>query len=110
MNAYRLTVLTAVAEGENALVQIDRQRAFIDALREVPLPPTPIGLPIPQRHTFELPNYGDVPLPFEVQLSQLHKVKFMSIPWTAIKCFGVGTLVCSQEECAPQKTAPLANL
>jgi NodT family efflux transporter outer membrane factor (OMF) lipoprotein len=34
LNAYRLTVLTAVAEVENALVQIDRQEAFIKALRE----------------------------------------------------------------------------
>jgi NodT family efflux transporter outer membrane factor (OMF) lipoprotein len=33
LNDYRLTVLTAVAEVENALVRIDRQQAFIVALR-----------------------------------------------------------------------------
>lgn len=33
LSAYRLVVLTAVTEVENALIQIDRQVAFIDALR-----------------------------------------------------------------------------
>jgi len=40
----------------------------------VRLPPTPIGLETPQRHTFELPNYSDVELPFEVQMGQLNKL------------------------------------
>ena len=50
------------------------------------LPPTPIGLPQPSVHALELPNYGDVPLPFEVQLSQLNKINAANYDFPILVC------------------------
>ena len=42
------------------------------------LPPTPIGLPQPSVHALELPNYGDVPLAFELELDEMHALNEQS--------------------------------
>ena len=42
------------------------------------LPPTPIGLPQPSLHALELPNYGDVPLAFELELDDMHALNEQS--------------------------------
>ena len=44
------------------------------------LPPTPIGLPQPSLHALELPNYGDVPLAFELELDEMRELVIMLHP------------------------------
>ena len=77
---YELPLLLQIASGRQIVLNVIGhtmalgERYLHIPLREIPLPPTPIGLPVAQRHTFELPNYGNVDLPFEVVLSHLHRV------------------------------------
>ena len=74
---YELPLLLQIASGRQLVLNVQGrtlalgERYLHIPLREIPLPPTPIGLPAPQRHTFELPNYSDLELPFEVQLEQM---------------------------------------
>jgi len=77
---YELPVLLQVASGRQLTLNVQGrtlalgERYLHIPLREVVLPPAPIGLQTPQRHTFELPNFSDVELPFEVQLQQVYKL------------------------------------
>ena len=89
---YELPILMQVKQGRQIVLNLQGRTLALGEqylhipLREIPLPPTPIGLPSAQRHTFELPNYSDVPLPFEVQLSQLHKVNEANFGFPILQC------------------------
>ena len=89
---YELPILMQVASGRQIVLNLQGRTLALGEkylhipLREIPLPPTPIGLPTAQRHTFELPNYGDVPLPFEVQLEQLNRVNAANYGFPVLQC------------------------
>ena len=89
---YELPVLLQVASGRQVVLNLQGRTLALGEkylhipLREIPLPPTPIGLPHAQRHTFELPNYSDVPLPFEVQLAMLRKVNAANFNFDILEC------------------------
>lgn len=42
--------------------------------RQIHFGPTPIGLPQPQRHTIELPNYSGAPLMYKVDTSAINEL------------------------------------
>uniref|UniRef100_A0A6U7JJ14 Coiled-coil domain-containing protein 108 n=1 Tax=Haptolina brevifila TaxID=156173 RepID=A0A6U7JJ14_9EUKA len=77
---YELPLLLQVTSGRQLVLNVQGrtlalgERYLHIPLREVRLPPTPIGLETAQRHTFELPNYTDVELPFDVQLAEINKL------------------------------------
>ena len=89
---YELPVLLQITSGRQLTLNIKGRTLALGEkylhipLREVVLPPTPIGLQTPQRHTFELPNYSDVPLPFEVQLQQVYNLNASNFNFPILVC------------------------
>ena len=81
---YELPLLVALANGKQFVLNL-KWRTLVPGeehlhlpLREVRLPPTPIGLPQPSVHALELSNYGDVPLAFELELDEMHALNQQS--------------------------------
>ena len=70
---YALPLLLQLDSGKTMAMNL-RGRTLVSGeaylhlpLREFEMGPTPIGLPEPQRHTLELPNYSDTPLEYAAQ-------------------------------------------
>ena len=89
---YELPLLVALANGKQFVLNV-KWRTLVPGeehlhlpLREVRLPPTPIGLPHPSLHALELPNYGDVPLAFELELEELHALNEQSHGFPILQC------------------------
>ena len=47
---------------------------------------TPLGLPAPVRATYELPNYGDVPLPWSLDCSELDELTSRNFDFKVLAC------------------------
>ena len=89
---YELPLLVQVGSGKQLVLNL-RGRTLVPGerhlhlpLRELRLPPTPIGLAQPAVHLLELPNYGDTPLEYELGLDELHALNQASHGFRVLTC------------------------
>eukprot|EP00965_Chrysotila_dentata_P129050 4266111-Pleurochrysis_carterae.AAC.1 len=89
---YELPLLFKIFNGKQMVLNLrGRTLAHGEAFLHMPvrtltLGPAPIGLPEPQINTLELPNYGDVHLLYELDLSAVDELNSANFAFPVISC------------------------
>ena len=89
---YALPLLLQLDSGKTMAMNL-RGRTLVSGeaylhlpLREFEMGPTPIGLPEPQRHTLELPNYSDTALEYSLDLTELDALNDANYAFPVLQC------------------------